>query len=621
MSLPFKCHFDIIKLDIKLISKGDVTMSFQEKLNQIITILDINSLTLSQATQLDSSLISRYRNGKRTPHINSVHYRKLIDGIYLVAKQSDKENELRVLCLADAFEYSINNDFLKEWLIPKDSLRIRSRRTESPNTIMKEQFSYRFSNIMDLLEISNIRLAKYLTVDASLISRYRHGLRIPSFQSELSQKICDYFINKATAQQKLKKVQELISYRKGQNFNQWLYDYLYYNKELSEVNSINYFLGSLDSLNLNSNLLPESVPAIDSIFPIESLNYYEGIEGLRSAVKRFLESIRTQASPQELLLYSDQPMDWLSENKEFAKLWSLLMTDLLSKKNRIKIIHHCTRNLNEMIAGITSWLPLYLSGLITPYYCMRNEESHFCHTLFISKQVGAITSSFVKGAESASIYHYITEQALLQKNVYQYEKLLMNSAPLLNIYTQNERSAYLNNLNNLTHMGGDMTFLSLSPSLMTMSSELLFLILERNQVPPDEITEILKYHKNLSSSFHRIIQTNRVIDLSPIQDKEVITSHKVRLVLNGFLVNKPIYYNEQEYTQHMSAIHEYQSTNANYQFYQLPKVPFKNIEIISNLDHFVLISNVDTPSVAFEVKHPQICEAIEEYLHSFKGKM
>lgn len=46
-------------------------MTFSEQLNNYIIKLECSSLDLVKASNLSSSVISRYRNGERTPNIKS----------------------------------------------------------------------------------------------------------------------------------------------------------------------------------------------------------------------------------------------------------------------------------------------------------------------------------------------------------------------------------------------------------------------------------------------------------------------------------------------------------------------------------------------------------------------
>lgn len=104
------------------------------------------------------------------------------------------------------------------------------------------------------------------------------------------------------------------------------------------------------------------------------------MEGKRQAAEFFLLEAININTPHTLLLYSDESTEWMTENREFALKWTQLMIDVLSKGNKIKIIHTISRDLDEMLTAIRQWMPLYMTGLIEPYFILKRE------TGFLNKQ-------------------------------------------------------------------------------------------------------------------------------------------------------------------------------------------------------------------------------------------
>jgi hypothetical protein len=82
-----------------------------------------------------------------------------------------------------------------------------------------------------------------------------------------------------------------------------------------------------------------------------------------------------------LLLFSDEATDWMTADQTFASKWASLMVQLLSKGNRIKIIHTVSRDLDEMLNAIRQWMPLYMTGLIEPYFYPKKRDGIFKRTV------------------------------------------------------------------------------------------------------------------------------------------------------------------------------------------------------------------------------------------------
>ena len=148
-------------------------------MNEIFILLQISNVQLAYASKLDSSLISRYRKGERVPRLNSHQYHKLLNGIQILAEESGNVAGLLNMCSVDNFGDIKLIEALSSWLISDERSDKQLQYKKRLPKVSPEQFSARFSAIMSLLGISNIRLAKFLNVDASLISRYRNGLRAP----------------------------------------------------------------------------------------------------------------------------------------------------------------------------------------------------------------------------------------------------------------------------------------------------------------------------------------------------------------------------------------------------------------------------------------------------------
>ena len=60
-------------------------MNFSEQLNNYIKKFECSSQDLVNSSGLSSAVISRYRNGERTPNIRSKQLENLADGLYKIS--------------------------------------------------------------------------------------------------------------------------------------------------------------------------------------------------------------------------------------------------------------------------------------------------------------------------------------------------------------------------------------------------------------------------------------------------------------------------------------------------------------------------------------------------------
>lgn len=134
-------------------------------------------------------------------------------------------------------------------------------------------------------------------------------------------------------------------------------------------------------------------PSAGQMGATSGTEFFYGSEGKRASVLYFLETLVATGKPQTLLLYSDEDFSWMYGDREYALTWGRLMAALVLNGGRMRIVHSIERSLNEMTEALNSWLPLYASGAIEPFYCARVRDDVYHRTLFIAKGHSAIFSS------------------------------------------------------------------------------------------------------------------------------------------------------------------------------------------------------------------------------------
>lgn len=142
-------------------------MNFCEQFNKYIEQLDCSSKELVIASSLSSAVISRYRNGERTPNIRSKQLEQLADGLYNISQ--NKNINLTRNEIYNALSSTLNDiaiDF--------------------------EQLSKNFSAILLNLNISIADLSRAIGYDASLLSKIRSGSRNPSNPQDFIESLIMY---------------------------------------------------------------------------------------------------------------------------------------------------------------------------------------------------------------------------------------------------------------------------------------------------------------------------------------------------------------------------------------------------------------------------------------------
>ena len=110
---------------------------------------------------------------------------------------------------------------------------------------------------------------------------------------------------------------------------------------------------------------------------------------------------------ESVIMYSDMPMSEMAKDPDFPKKWMFGMAMMLKKGLHLHQIHNLDRSFDEMMLGLESWIPMYMTGQISPYYLKGVQNSIFLHFLKVSGPA-ALTGEAISGFHSDGKY-YLTK--------------------------------------------------------------------------------------------------------------------------------------------------------------------------------------------------------------------
>ena len=82
----------------------------------------------------------------------------------------------------------------------------------------------------------------------------------------------------------------------------------------------------------------------------------------------FFKATILSKNNEPVFLCSDMPMEDMAQDVEFGKKWMHAIAIMLKKGLHLNIIHNLDRPFNEMMLGLESWLPIYMTGQVFPYF-------------------------------------------------------------------------------------------------------------------------------------------------------------------------------------------------------------------------------------------------------------
>ena len=569
-------------------------MKFNEVLNRYLKELDCTAKKLSIESGLTGSVICRYRSGERTPIKNSEQLKKLTTALFNIAKEKGKS------------KYTLDkivNDFNSTF--PNDDFDYTT-------------FSNNLNTLITSLNINTHEMSKYIVFDASHISRIRYGKARPSNPIEFSNKICTYIFNRYKSPDDINNLSAIIGCKKSNLANNKFYNTLFawLTSEATPVKSqVSDFLYNLDSFNLDDYIKvikfdKLKVPSIP-FYKAKSRHYY-GLEEMKKGELNFFKATVLSKSKEDIFMCSDMPMEDMAEDTDFGKKWMFAIAMCLKKGHHLNIIHNVDRPFNEMMLGLESWIPIYMTGQISPYYLKDSKNNVYNHFNYVSGTV-ALTGECIKGYHNKGMYYLTTNKNEIRYYKEKSDLLLKKAKPLMEIYKENNIREYKLFLKKDENIICDRTrYLSALP-LFTITDELLIKILKRNKLSKIDIDKIIRYKNEELKYMNNIFKNNKVNDYIYVIKENEFKNDTPSLSLNNLFIDKKINYTYKEYMEHLKQTNEYTTKVNNYEINYVDNKTFKNITITFIKNHYVIISKSSNPTIHFVIEHSKLVEAIENF--------
>lgn len=569
-------------------------MNFKEVLNEYLKELNCSSKKLSNESGLSESVISRYRSGERTPVKNSEQLNKLTKALFNIAKDNDKnkytfdkiESDFNITLASDNFDYTT--------------------------------FSNNLNTLITSLNINTHEMSKYIVFDASHISRIRYGKAKPSNPIEFSNKICSYILNRYKNPDDINNLMMIIGCKKSDLSNEKIYSTLF-NWLTSEIvpvkNQISDFLHHLDSFNLDDYIKvikfdELKVPNIP-FYKAKTKHYY-GIEEMKQGELNFFKGTVLSKSKEDIFMCSDMPMEDMAKDIDFGKKWMFAIAMCLKKGHHLNIIHNLDRPFNEMMLGLESWIPIYMTGQISPYYLSNLKNNIYNHLNYVSA-AAALSGECINGFHNKGMYYLTTNKNEIEYYKEKSDLLLKKAKPLMEIYRESNIKEYHLFLKKDENIECDRTRYISSLPLFTINDELLIKILKRNKLTKEEINKIIKHKNNEFKYMNSILKKNKVFDYIYVIKENEFISDTPSLLLNNLFIDKTINYTYKEYIEHLKLTNEYAKNNKNYNVLTEEDKTFKNITITILKNNHVIISKNSNPTIHFVIRHPKLVAAIESF--------
>jgi len=565
-------------------------MTFSELLNEYIERLGCTAKELSDSSGLSAAVISRYRTGDRAPAPGSEQVASLARGICALSAGSET---VVTVCAA---------------------LNAALGKAAGPEA---ENLSDNLGALMETLNISPGELARALNYDASYISRVRTGQRRPADPDAFCRGVGQYVVKHFRRESDTALLAGLLGCTAGEisrpdacadAIGLWLCT-----GTAQKTDDVGHFLEKLDDFDLNAYIRSIhfdelKVPSLPLSLPI-SRNYYGLAEMRRGELNFFKTTVLSHAS-EPVFMCSDMPMDDMAEDQEFPKKWMFGLAVILKKGLHINMVHYLDRPFHEMMLGLESWIPLYMTGQVSPYYLKNPQNAVYNHFNYVSG-AAALTGDCIAGGHREGKYYLTNKKDELAFFTKKAALLLQKAQPLMNIYRAENKSLFEAFLNAENAKPGSFRSILSVPPIYTLDEGTLLAILRRNGLDEAEIRTVTDYAAAERERMERLLGSHTVADTLCALSPEEFAAYPPSLSLTGAFYEKDILYTYEEYTLHLRQTEQFAAAHPNYSVKTNLERAFRNIQITMKEGEWVLLSKNQSPTIHFVVRHPKLRAAIE----------
>ena len=487
--------------------------------------------------------------------------------------------------------------------------------------LMKQIIADKLNFLMKATVTKNNMLSRALNFDPSHISRIRNGERgLPSHR-EFILPAAGFFARAVRTPSQKRVLAARIC--PGQSWPETMEDAtLLIATWLGEGRKI-----SFEELN---HYLEQTDPNADTTTvkndsgKVYTTKYYAGNEGKRQCVLRFLADVAAAEEPVTLLLHSEESMEWLYENPEFARHWGELLVAVLQKGCKIVIVHTINRSFEEMLEAVAKWAPLYAAGTIEPYYTSRLRDSVFQRTLFIARGRSAILAHSTGNPGVNRLNILVSEPLAVNALEQEFEDFLAMCHPLMQIFTPaNFFQQIIPVLGLFRKTKGGLMQFHITPSLVTLPEDVAESLSRRPGCK--EFSEVLANHRKWLFMRGKV-PTGKITDIICLPEISAVMDGLVPVPLCELFGLPPLFYTADEYLRILTSALQWMKTSKSYQAVVLPpgsidpvngRTVAPTFAILSSREAGALLYSTRSPAALFYTREQYMTSSFWEYLNRY----
>ena len=571
-------------------------MTFQEQLNYYIEKTGVSQKELAKEAGLSNPTISRYCSGGRVPAYGSSQIRMLAKALFVLASArgiSIREEEIAA---------ALNNT------------------VDTGLTVAYAVFLRNVNLLLRSLDIRGAELARALNYDASHISKILSGSRRPGNLKTFITETASYVARRFAGSSSLSGIARLTGTQTdcistSSDLRNHLIIWLGSNSSPEQEEPVGRFLEKIDDFDLNEYMKAirfDDIKLPPATIHLPTSKTYLGLSKMMESELDFIKTTVLSRSEEDCILYSDMPLEEMASDPDFPKKWMYGMAMMLKKGLHLHIIHDVNRPFPEMMLGLESHIPMYMTGQISPYYLPSAQGAVFTHLLKVSG-AAALEGSAIAGKQASGKYVLYRSKEDIRHYRQRAADLLRKAFPLMEIYRKEQKDLYILEAAKTWKNEPRRTICGSLP-LFTISEELLGTILTRTDLPEEKKSEIQTYHTECRKRAVSFLQENAIHLVIPARSPEQYEDYPMSLSLSDLFIENDIRYSLNEYESHLQETLRFAEEYPNLTVEKNTALPFRNISFTIIGDRLVIVSKEKSPAIHFVIHHQKMVQAFRDFI-------
>lgn len=574
-------------------------MNFTELINEYFNLLKCTQTEFSTYCNLSPSVISRYLSGERVPSDNN-QISALAKGISELAANNGMDfNSYSYEHILDELNNSVHN---------KDKIY--------------SVVSTNFDAIISYFNINVKNLASKTNFDSSFLYRVRSGERRPADLDGFCEIISEYVsstyfesVDKETTKSFLEcndaSFDDTTSFKLAINF--YLQNHHNTNTNDSSANQMDGFLNALNDFDLDEFM--DSIHFYDLKIPTSPIKIpvsktYNTLEEMRQSELDFFKYTALSRSKEPIYMCGDMPMIEMAEDKEFNKKWMFGIAAAIKKGLHINIIHNVNRPFEELMLGFQAWIPIYMTGQVSPYQ-LEGYKNEVFHELNYVSGSASLYGECIDGYHNDGRYCLSSSKSEIKYYKKKLDNIFSHAVPLMDIYDSSRKNELYDFFNQSVQEKVTRRVMNYALPLFTMPKDLLLEMIR--SVPENDKTSITTYYDKYSEQISSLVEScEYILDLHTMSEDE-FNEKGMQLSFPILFMDYEIPYTYEQYKKHIDATIEYSKSHKHFQINYIDVSAFKNIRVTTLFGKYCVISKCKSPNIHFVLSHHEMVKAMENF--------